>query len=201
MKLTHEQVQYIDKFLESRGVHYIDIRHELTDHIVTALEETQGDFNDNFIAYRIANQDKILKHSERLHILSMYKAGRYLLKNIGKPANAIIMISVFLICNYIINTYSPNTMGFLSHALGFFSLPFVILNKRIKKVSIPKNILYGLSFLYMIIPFVIIMSGFVLGNMPVVIIIARHAFSFLMALITTGIVLALRYNNYNYSLH
>ncbi len=36
--LTHEQIQYLDQFCEQKGVHYYDLRMELTDHLAASIE-------------------------------------------------------------------------------------------------------------------------------------------------------------------
>lgn len=51
MKLTIEQIQFIDDKLRKAGIHYADVRMEMTDHVASALEETEGDFHQNFMVY------------------------------------------------------------------------------------------------------------------------------------------------------
>ena len=40
MNLTKQDIKYIDKFLEKKGVKYLDVRSELIDHLATEFEET-----------------------------------------------------------------------------------------------------------------------------------------------------------------
>nr|WP_322625462.1 hypothetical protein [uncultured Flavobacterium sp.] len=50
-KLTVDQIQFIDAALRKAGMRYADIRMEMTDHVASILEETDGDFNQNFLVY------------------------------------------------------------------------------------------------------------------------------------------------------
>ena len=56
MKLTADNIKFIDSYLRNSGVKYIDIRMEMVDHIATALEGVDGMFYDNFKMYMAANK-------------------------------------------------------------------------------------------------------------------------------------------------
>ncbi|GAB5533241.1 MAG: hypothetical protein Roseis3KO_50180 [Roseivirga sp.] len=38
MKLAHYQLEHINQYISSQNICYTDIKHELTDHIATAIE-------------------------------------------------------------------------------------------------------------------------------------------------------------------
>lgn len=52
MKLAHYQIEHIAAYVSSQRIHYTDIRHELTDHIASAvehkMEQDQCSFGDAF---------------------------------------------------------------------------------------------------------------------------------------------------------
>lgn len=67
-KLTNEQIERIHAALKKTGVLYVDILHEMTDHIAAALEETtEGSFERNLRRYIYTNK-KALRRLNRKHI-------------------------------------------------------------------------------------------------------------------------------------
>lgn len=67
MKLTNQELQFIDKYLENSDVKYLDIRMELTDHIASAVENKMQsenlDFYDAFKEYMVVNKKALLKRN------------------------------------------------------------------------------------------------------------------------------------------
>lgn len=59
-KLTPEQIESIDALLCMKGVNFIDIRYEMTDHIASAMEEKEGDFKTNLKEYFITHNLQLL---------------------------------------------------------------------------------------------------------------------------------------------
>lgn len=59
--LTPKQVQFIYNYLEHSGIEYLDARVEMADHVASALEGMEGDFNENFRQYMLQNKDSLLK--------------------------------------------------------------------------------------------------------------------------------------------
>lgn len=67
-KLTNEQIERMHAALKKTGVLYVDILHEMTDHIAAALEETtEGSFERNLRHYIYTNK-KALRRLNRKHI-------------------------------------------------------------------------------------------------------------------------------------
>ncbi len=68
MKLTREQIQFIDQYLLKSEVFFVDTRMELTDHIASAVEEKMQsenlDFYDAFKDYMIVNKKELLKQNK-----------------------------------------------------------------------------------------------------------------------------------------
>ena len=73
MKLTAENIQFIDNYLKNSEVIYYDIRMEILDHVATAVEQKMEaenlDFYDAFKSYMVVNKKEILKGNkeEGLH--------------------------------------------------------------------------------------------------------------------------------------
>lgn len=67
MKLTKENIQFIDTYLKNSDVIYIDIRQEMLDHIASGVEQKmatgQQDFYDAFKEYMVVNKSEILKNN------------------------------------------------------------------------------------------------------------------------------------------
>ena len=65
MKLTNQNLEFIDNYLLKSEVIYDDIRLELTDHIASSLEEKikseNSDFYDSFKSYMLVNKKELLK--------------------------------------------------------------------------------------------------------------------------------------------
>ena len=65
MKLSAENIKFIDNYLKNSEVIYYDIRMEMLDHVATAVElKMQAeniDFYDAFKSYMVVNKKEILK--------------------------------------------------------------------------------------------------------------------------------------------
>lgn len=88
MKLSKEEIKFIDTYLESSEVIYSDIRQEMVDHIATAVEEKmqleQQDFYVAFKSYMLANKKDILKNNKKSGSFS-WEAIRQFLLFLAKP--------------------------------------------------------------------------------------------------------------------
>lgn len=80
MKLTADNIKFIDSYLTNSGIKYIDIRMEMTDHIATALEGMDGMFYDNFKKYMAANKSQFLSTNRKFANAAIGTA----LRSIGK---------------------------------------------------------------------------------------------------------------------
>jgi hypothetical protein len=53
MKLTKQQIQFIDNYLQKADIIFVDIRAEMTDHIASAVEEKMQHENlDFYLAFK-----------------------------------------------------------------------------------------------------------------------------------------------------
>lgn len=80
-KLTQEHIRFIDDYLYNAGVHYVDIRYEMTDHVAAAIENMDGDFGENFSAYMLRNKEELLKSNRSFKQDALMRSGKLLLAN------------------------------------------------------------------------------------------------------------------------
>lgn len=69
MKLTTEQIQFIDKYLQKADVIFVDIRAEMIDHVATAVEEKMQseniEFYDAFKDFMVFNKRELLNRNNK----------------------------------------------------------------------------------------------------------------------------------------
>ncbi|WP_412476891.1 hypothetical protein [Flavobacterium sp. TBRC 19031] len=98
MKLSQEEIKFIDTYLESSEVIYSDIRQEMVDHIATAVEEKmqleQQDFYVAFKSYMLANKKDILKNNKKRWSFS-WEAIRQFLLFLARPHMLLFGVFVF----------------------------------------------------------------------------------------------------------
>jgi hypothetical protein len=93
--LTPLELRTIDEYLEEAGVRYDDIRHEMVDHVATALESMDGDFKDNFSRYMINNKRELLASNRAFKKLARNKALGILKRNFLRPQLWAVVLSLF----------------------------------------------------------------------------------------------------------
>jgi hypothetical protein len=83
MKLTKDDIVFIDTYLKNNDVIYDDIRYEMIDHIATAIEEKmqleQEDFYNAFKSYMLVNKKAILKNNKKRWSFSWEAIRQFLL--------------------------------------------------------------------------------------------------------------------------
>ncbi|MGL2965378.1 hypothetical protein [Flavobacterium sp. XGLA_31] len=69
MKLSQEEIKFIDTYLVNNDVVYVDIRQEMLDHIASAVEQRMTTFNltfyDAFKSYMAIHKREIMKNNKR----------------------------------------------------------------------------------------------------------------------------------------
>lgn len=93
-KLSQEQIRFVDDYLYNAGVRYVDIRYEMTDHVVTALEEMEGDFGQNFFGYMASHKRELLSNNKKFKSGALVRAGKSFWTNYTNP-KFLICIAVF----------------------------------------------------------------------------------------------------------
>lgn len=98
MKLTVEQIQFIDKYLQKADVIFVDIRAEMIDHVATAVEEKMQsehlEFYDAFKDFMVFNKRELLKRNNK-QFKYFQEAIVGFSKTLFKPYN--LIFGVFLI--------------------------------------------------------------------------------------------------------
>ena len=99
MKLSKENIQFIDNYLKNSEVIYYDIRMEMLDHVSSAIEQKMElehlDFYDAFKSYMVVNKKEILKGNkeEGLNFKEpLKKFGLFVIK----PFQIVLALSVFI---------------------------------------------------------------------------------------------------------
>jgi len=98
MKLTPENIKFIDTYLKNSEVIYYDIRMEMLDHVATAVEHKMQaehlDFYDAFKNYMVLHKKEILKGNK---FWSVYSKDTILnfLKFLTRPIMIVIGVSFY----------------------------------------------------------------------------------------------------------
>ena len=116
------ELQFIDKYLKESGVRYDDIRYEMTDHVATAIEEMDGDFNENFRSYMINHKKELMDSNRAFKKLAWQKAFGIINKNLVSYTLAVTTGIIFL-SSYIASSFlgAENIAGNLNMTMIFVS--------------------------------------------------------------------------------
>jgi len=116
MKLSKEQIRFIDNYLRKSEVLFVDTRMELTDHIATAVEEKMQtenlDFYDAFKNYMVVNKKELLKQS-KTSWSDMKKMAQTFFRAFLHPMVFILLLLAYLISDYIHREEGINTGNML----------------------------------------------------------------------------------------
>ena len=109
MKLTKDDIVFIDTYLKNNDVIYDDIRYEMIDHIASAVEEKmqleQEDFYNAFKSYMLVNKKAILKNNKKRWSFS-WEAIRQFLLFLVKPYMLLFGVFLFVFFkNVEVNSY------------------------------------------------------------------------------------------------
>ncbi len=172
--LAPEQLQFIDNYLKSSGVKYLDIRYEMTDHIATALENSEGDFYDNFRLYMLDNKKSLLASNSRFSAIARKRAMRLLFHAMYKPVGVISFLFFFLLSLWAENYFGEEQFrkniesGYIVIVIGVLVyLKFIHPSKDNQYSVIDKMLALFMAMLYIL--FVIIKPDRLTDNSFVVI--------------------------------
>ena len=103
MKLTKENIKFIDNYLKKSEIDFFDIRMEMVDHISSAVEEKMQtenlDFYNAFKNYMVVNKKELLKRNEKLMKWSFSNALPFL-KFCIKPFSLILAFILLILYKY-----------------------------------------------------------------------------------------------------
>ncbi|QYJ69079.1 hypothetical protein [Flavobacterium litorale] len=95
MIITAQNIEQIDARLIKIGVAYADIRAELTDHVATALEAQEGNFNEAFEAYMVQNKKQLKRMNRKMFFTSFKTSHVQIVKTIVQPIFLVAFVVVF----------------------------------------------------------------------------------------------------------
>jgi hypothetical protein len=142
MKLSKENLQFIDTYLENSSVTFIDVRMELTDHIASAIEQeltenTNTTFYHVFKQYMIENKKSLLKNYEEQQAKIRDKIFLRFFKGFLAKEVLFFIVLVFLAPFFVtLNLSKDNSMGinlFIGLCIGIY---YMIAFHKTKKTSI-----------------------------------------------------------------
>ena len=167
MKLSNQEIRFIDHYLQKADVIFVDVRSELTDHIASAVEEKMEveelPFYDAFKAYMVVNK-KMLLASNRRNFKNFKNAIISFSKTFIKPQNIIFAIMLLFGFRYLNQLISLEIMS-----IGIFSIffLFVFVQAIYTIFIIKKRYLYleNSSSVLLVIYYVnLFLNGFVLHS-------------------------------------
>ena len=111
MKLTAENIQFIDNYLKNSEVIYYDIRMEMLDHVATAVEQKMQaeniDFYDAFKSYMVVNKKEILKGNKEEGLYFKEPLKKFGLFSI-QPIQILLAIGIFSIVYFFTQYFGIN---------------------------------------------------------------------------------------------
>lgn len=153
-KLTLQQLQFIDTYLKDSGVQYNDIRYEMTDHVASALENMEGDFDTNFKGYIITHKKDLFKTQRKFIALARRKAVFALVKNLCRPWAVLLTGVITYAGRYAHKFYEradiAYTMQNITHVI-FFAIILSLLYKLIARKHVYSAVAMAANTLGMII--------------------------------------------------
>lgn len=147
MKLTSENIKFIDNYLKNSEVIYYDIRMEMLDHIATAIEQKMKvehlEFYDVFKSYMLLNKKEILKGNkeEGLHFKEpLKKFGIF----VTQPFQFFLALIIYLIVYVFTINFglkNSNNYFFISVLIAYvvFGICHFFIYRRKKYYYIDKN--------------------------------------------------------------
>jgi hypothetical protein len=165
MKLTAENIQFIDNYLKNSEVIYYDIRMEMLDHVATAVEQKMEaenlDFYDAFKSYMLVHKKEVLKNIPNdFKILAIGLKNYFLYFFTFKSIASIIV--VFLFFKGMELFFKPEAINYYRSIPVFIILLLAFLYYHFKLKS-QENRFYSLETTTSI-TFIFYQSTFILNN-------------------------------------
>lgn len=185
-KLSTNQICFIDDYLQKIGVNYLDIRFEMADHIASALENTKGDFRQNFLDYIAVHQKSLKKQNKLFVSLAIKKARAYFFKTISKPVVLAVFVVLIVSLNYAIKIVAGNgvhILNFTNYAMIIVPLLYVASDRVAGKFSGPEKLMQALCVFYFL--FLVLLLGIedVIKNEAIINISKRYCAAVFIALV------------------
>lgn len=160
MRLSKEELQFIDTYLINSDVNYIDVRLELTDHIATAIEqELEGQatrtFYDAFKDYMIRHKKNLMKNCEiQKTKLRDEIVMKFLKSFISLEVLFLVFLSAILIDTFNIINYQEYFIRINFGLLIFALISYYTVFYKTRKTSVGSSLLSLVAICYYIIIYV-----------------------------------------------
>ncbi|BCY27857.1 hypothetical protein [Flavobacterium okayamense] len=172
MKLTPQNIQFIDNYLKNSEVIYYDIRMEMLDHVATAVEQKMEaenlDFYDAFKNYMVLNKRDLIKENEKT-LKHNYKVIIPFLKFNLKLYSLLLYFSLIGLFYFIHNDFEAKTIAkflvfsvFLGMGLFYFIQALTYYFKEKKRFYYLEKNSVILFVLYQ--PLLFLNNGYLTGN-------------------------------------
>mgnify|MGYP006182872301 FL=1 len=172
MRLTAENIEFIDNYLKNSEVIYYDIRMEMLDHVATAVEQKMEaenlDFYDAFKNYMVVNKKGLMQQNEKT---KRFNFGFILpfLNYCLKPQNLLVFATCHLLFFLAIQQFTILFIAriFISVIFSgmlawiFFNFIYFGFSQSKRFYAIEKN---GVILFVAYYPFQFLLSGIITGD-------------------------------------
>ncbi|WP_034060324.1 hypothetical protein [Lacinutrix jangbogonensis] len=126
MKLTKEEIQFIDNYLENSDVIHADIRMEITDHVASEIEaimkaNSVATFYDVFIKYMVENKASLLKENNNFINSVINKNTKLILKELIDYKTIILFVVLMFLSHFYLAELSVKSIN------NVFGVPLVLI--------------------------------------------------------------------------
>ena len=111
MRLSKEQIQYIDSFLSKQGIKYLDIRYELIDHLASDYENSEQKNLDNYLYSKLPFiKDFAKKRKNTIHWAYQNQLWKRIFLFFYKPKYVLTTILILFILYFIVYNLKIKTV-------------------------------------------------------------------------------------------
>lgn len=152
MKLTKENIQFIDTYLENSDIRYVDVRMEMVDHVASEIETkfeagNTRDFYNVFKDYMVINKSMLLANNKQFLKATDKKIFKALLKELKKPITVLLFLFLFGALYVLSQEFDNETfrlaislIPFLGIIGFFFTYIFYQNIKQLKRFSVVERL-------------------------------------------------------------
>jgi membrane-bound ClpP family serine protease len=154
IKLTQDQIQFIDNYLKTSDVMFDDIRLEMVDHVATAIEtemieDEDKQFYDVFKSFMVKHKKELLDSNKKFIKKSALKVARHMLNILVSTQGVFILLTtvsiVFLMYAFLDPKYFYYAFG-LAPIIVILIAMFGIKVYRVNRKPLKFSALYQLGF-------------------------------------------------------
>lgn len=159
MKLTTEELLFIDTYLQKSDVLYYDIRVELIDHIAVAVEDKMTNegstFYEAFKEYMATNKKYLINKREFSRTVNDFTLKFF--KNIFfQPTTVLFVLAAYFIVQYIFSNWVISTISLLFVGNGILATVAIVhltQYRKNKRFSGVETLSRGLTIVYNVLLF------------------------------------------------